>query len=108
MKIFVYAYYSKVVSAYQSPIFSQFDKDRFVPQLTRMVMTTSSDETLLGLQDLDLYWIGLFDDQTGLFDSLVHPEWLISCSSLLERRKQALIDLQGVKGQGPEEVAKEV
>ena len=108
MKIFVYAYYSKVVSAYQSPIFSQFDKERFVPQLTRMVMTTSSDETLLGLQDLDLYWIGMFDDQTGLFDSLVHPEWLISCSSLLERRKQALIDLQGVKGQGPEEVAKEV
>lgn len=107
MKIFVYAYYSKVVSAYQSPIFSQFDKDRFVPQLTRMVMTTTSDETLLGLQDLDLYWIGLFDDQTGLFDSLPHPEWLISCSSLLERRKQALIDLQGVKGPAPE-VAQEV
>ena len=86
----VFAYFNELGGFFGKPIFSEF-KDDFVKEITQSLYG-ANQETLESLSDDSLYYLGTFDNETGLLES--KKEFVASLSPIC---KEVLLKKFGVK-----------
>lgn len=80
--MYVYSYYNKKVGVYQDPFIQPTTKDLFPKLVTRSVVLNPKHAQEQHLYECDLYYLGTFDEETGSFDLLDKPEFLVTLSNL--------------------------
>ena len=79
MMLQVYCYFDKKMSYYSLPIFKTEKKEEFTETFLR-VLSSGKAELPVEMLDCDLYYLGVFDDKSGRFGLLEHPEFLLTLS----------------------------
>lgn len=92
--IYIYAKRDRVTGSWSVPVFTQADKEETIKAHTRFCITEPAKATEQRLQDMEVYFLGNYDDQEAGFDLLSKPEMLIDCGPLVE---QAIKRLEVVK-----------
>lgn len=64
MKQYVYAYFDKVAGMYLQPIYTPLTED----DLTETVKRSVLKDQITGAIDLDLFYLGTYDDKTADFE----------------------------------------
>lgn len=85
MKYIAYSFYDKRAEAYSLPKFLNFVPADYVQQITRSLKACKDEKILLQYNDLVLYRIGYFDDESGHieYDSLRIADFGGICEKLL-------------------------
>lgn len=84
----VYAYYNKLVGAFVTPYFDELPKEAQIKQFERLAVLKPELCIEKGLDVVDLYYLGEFDDVKGEFKLEDKPEFLASIESQITRYKQ--------------------
>lgn len=80
--MFVYSYYNKKAGVYQDPFLQPVTKDLFPKMVQRSVLLNPGEAAKQHLYECDLYYLGTFDEETGIYALLEKPEFLCTLSTL--------------------------
>ena len=81
MILSIYAYRDKKLGAFETPFVNNLEKDRAAVAVSRAIVGLE-DKQKLRMRDLDLYYLGSFDDKTGRI-SAVNGEFICSIDSII-------------------------
>lgn len=68
MKKYCYAYFNKLGDFFGTPFFVENEKKGDFVKLLGQVLFSSKQDELEALKEDDLYFIGTFDNETGVFE----------------------------------------
>lgn len=80
MKQHVFAFYNKTISAYNPPIFTPLPKEGYVDSIKRSALL---GQIKAPLDELELHYLGVFDDILGTFDLKPRPEMELNLATLV-------------------------
>lgn len=86
MILSIYCYRDKKLGAYEVPFVNNLEKDRAAVAVSRAIAGLDSDKRAKMI-DLDLYYLGEFDDKTGNI-KLCEKEHIISLDSIIIREEE--------------------
>lgn len=94
MKQHVFAFYNKTISAYNPPVFTPLPKEGYVDSIKRAALL---GQIKAPLDELELHYLGVFDDILGTFELKPRPEMELNLSTLVAAPviKEAKNDGQG-------------
>lgn len=92
MKHYVYAYFKKKGGFYTQPILNPYDKELIVELTHRTFLSNVGTPEHQEQAECELYYFGLFDDVSGKFDLLDHPEFLTSFVDVPDVQKEVIED----------------
>lgn len=79
--LYYFAYYNKKVRFWNQVFTSgNVPPAAFAKGVARSILVEKSEALKQHLDECDLYFIGRFDDTTGVFDVLDRPQLLLNCS----------------------------
>lgn len=81
MILHVYAYRDKKIGAFMVPTFTTDTKEVALEKLSRSIKV-DDEKKAEKLKDLDLYYIGVYDDKTGIL-APIQPEFLLSLDEVI-------------------------
>lgn len=81
MILSIYAYRDKKLGAFETPFVNNLEKDRAAVAVSRALVGLD-DVKKIRMKDLDLYYLGSFDDKTGRI-SAVPGEFICSIDSII-------------------------
>lgn len=81
MKCYLYAFYNKKVGCYEKPIVNNFEVEDFKTLVIRDVLV-SDNQAKDRMSECELYALGYYDDETGLFETK-KPEFLLNVGELI-------------------------
>lgn len=70
MKTYVYSAYDTKVGVYNNPTFQVLDPDNYMESLRRGVVSGKIEKNMA--QDIEIIFLGIYDDKTGLFELVEH------------------------------------
>lgn len=91
MKKYVFVYRDNLMKAYAMPLFTNEDKEHVIAGTIRGLGAITDVDTITKIKDQSLYYLGVFDDEKGIFIT-EEPEKLFDCIDylnlkLLEEKK---------------------
>lgn len=106
MKLNILIHKNMKINCFTQPIFIDIEPEKVAIQESRSLLTCDKGETILPYKNLKLYYVGLFDDETGEIvtvdengDSLLRE--LLDCRKIVKQRLKELgwteKDHEGVK-----------
>lgn len=84
---YVYCYRNLKAGFYTAPVCNQFDKEKIIEQTQRTFILNKGTAEHEQQKEVDLYFLGLFDDKSGAFQLLEKPEYLCSFTEVEEAKK---------------------
>lgn len=78
MKHYVYCYYKKKAGFFTQPVLNPYDTELIVDLTQRTFAANVGTPDHDAQSECDLYYLGQFEDVTGTFELLNHPEFLCS------------------------------
>ena len=83
------------INCFTQPIFTDIEPEKFAIQESRSIQIAEKGELILPYKYLDLYFVGIFNDETGEFilvdeegNSLLRK--ILKCKELVEKRLEEL------------------
>lgn len=80
----VYTYYSKIQKCYSMPKCDPYDPERMVIETKRACLVAQNYEKV---KDLKLIYLGLYDDETGLFVENT-PKVILDCETCAPKKDE--------------------
>lgn len=84
----VISFKNKVINAFTRPEFLDVEPEKAATQLARSILVADKPEVIKQYENLDMYCIGTFDDETGIFEQLKDPVCLLDCSKVIEQKEK--------------------
>ena len=83
MKLYIYTLRDKKLQSYEPPVFKDDEPARTTEKTARgLKLIGEADKGRA--RDMSLYYLGLFDDQTGKFELLEHEEKLLDYEDYIQ------------------------
>lgn len=101
MILHILSFRNKGLKAWSNPHYSDIDPEKCAVQLSRG-LASCRPEQRASYKRLALYCLGTFDDESGKFDLLSEPEFLLDCDEvpILAEPEQVVIKREEVKEDG--------
>lgn len=75
---YIYTYWKKKAAFYTEPVTNNFEKDVCVELAQRAFTLNKGTDEHEQQKDVDLYYLGTFDDCSGEYHLVLKPEYLCS------------------------------
>lgn len=75
MTLNVVSYYDKLLKVYTRPIFTNTKKSDLSEEYRRMIVP--APEKAFQMKDLEVYYLGTFNDERCTFELLAKPEFIV-------------------------------
>lgn len=88
MKLNIIMFMNVVIGAFTTPNFTDVEPDKAAKGLERAIIANfKNDKARLvkSYENLEMYFIGTFDDETGKIEQLQSPVHLLSCKDLIAK-----------------------
>lgn len=82
MKCYVYAFYNKLVGAYEKPIINNFPQEDFSELVVRDILV-SDNAAKVRMQECQLFYLGKYDDKLAKFELESQPDFILDVGSLI-------------------------
>lgn len=92
MKLFMLMHFNKKINCFSQPIFIDIEPEKVAIQEARTLKVSDIDK-IIPYKNLDLYYIGDFDDETGDIIPLKKKKFLLDAGEIVEAR----LEEKGVK-----------
>lgn len=86
----VYCYKNKIGDFWYQPQFMADAPESMKKTISRMVLIDAEKFKANHLDEVDLYFLGTFDDDAGKFKLLESPKFLVDCRSVFTQVTEAL------------------
>lgn len=86
----VYCYKNKLGDFWYQPQFYAEQPESMKKNISRMILIDADKFKANHLDEVDLYYLGTFDDDAGKFDLLDSPKFLVDCRSLFTQILEGL------------------
>ena len=84
MRIHIIMFKNVKINAYTTPNFIDIEPEVAAEQLKRSIIINADDDKLLApYENLDMYWVGDFDDIEGIFYTNSEAQFLLSPRELI-------------------------
>lgn len=87
MKLHVLIFRNTKIGCFTQPQFSDVEPEKAAIQLGRSLKLCEDVATLKKYEPLEMYHIGTFDDETGVFDA-IQPVLLLNCVTCIGRKEE--------------------
>ncbi len=95
MKLFILIHKNMKINCFTQPIFVDIEPEKVAIQESRSLLTCNEGKQILPYKNLKLYYVGLFNDETGEIttvdengDSLLRE--LLDCRKIVKQRLKEL------------------
>lgn len=85
MILYVLIFRNTRIGAFTQPQFSDVEPEKAAIQLARALKMSDDEAVLKKYSDLEMYDIGTFNDETGVFDAK-QPVKLLDCAKCIEKK----------------------
>lgn len=88
--IYIYAKRDRLTGSWSIPAFVKDDKEETIKAHVRFCTVNPAEATKQRLQDMEVYFLGTYDDREAQFVLLPNPEMLIDCGPIVEQNIKRL------------------
>lgn len=85
-----------IIGAFTRPEFLDIDADKAAVQLARSLKLTEDDKVIKTYENLQMFYIGTFDDEKGEFNA-ISPQLMLDCGKLILEKKALNLVAEEVK-----------
>lgn len=98
MILHILSFRNKGLKAWSNPHYTDIDPEKCAIQLSRAI-SSCSPEQRASYKRLALYCLGTFEDETGKFEVLDEPEFLLDCDEIpvLAEPEQVVIEKKEIE-----------
>lgn len=97
MEMSVYSFKNKFLGVFSQPFYVEVGPENYSASMTRSILTSDDSKKTAKIAGCQLYYLGKFDDEKGLFDLLGDPKVLIDCDDVIARRKLLEVATNGTE-----------